>query len=46
MDQSEIDALLAGGGKSAKKPKADKAPAPAPAPPPAAAKPAAHEEPH
>jgi hypothetical protein len=33
MDQSEIDALLAGGGKPPKKPKAAaKAPAPAPAP--------------
>ncbi len=44
MDQSEIDALLAGGGKSPKKPKAAaKAPAaalaPVPVPPP-------HEEPH
>jgi chemotaxis regulatin CheY-phosphate phosphatase CheZ len=40
MDQSEIDALLAGGGKTPKKPKAAKAapeatPAPAPAPAPA-----------
>ncbi len=46
MDQSEIDALLAGGGKSAKKPKAAvKAPAatPVPAAPP---KPEAHAEPH
>ena len=35
MDQSEIDALLAGGGKSPKKPKAAaKAPAPEPAPAP------------
>jgi hypothetical protein len=58
MDQSEIDALLAGGGKSPKKPKAAaKAalPAPAPAPAPmsapkpassAAPAPAAHAEPH
>lgn len=46
MDQSEIDALLAGGGKAPKKPKAAKpvpaseapvAPAPVPAPPPQSA---------
>jgi chemotaxis regulatin CheY-phosphate phosphatase CheZ len=46
MDQSEIDALLAGGGKSPKKPKAAaKVPAadPAPARPPA---PDPHQEPH
>jgi chemotaxis regulatin CheY-phosphate phosphatase CheZ len=44
MDQSEIDALLAGGGKSPKKPKAAaKAPAAAPAPVPV---PPPHEEPH
>jgi hypothetical protein len=58
MDQSEIDALLAGGGKSPKKPKAAaKAALPAPAPVPApmsapkpassaAPAPAAHAEPH
>lgn len=44
MDQSEIDALLAGGGKSPKKPKtAAKAPAAAPAPVPVLPP---HEEPH
>ena len=43
MDQSEIDALLAGGGKAPKKPKAAaKAPAPTPAPP---TRPQAHAEP-
>ena len=46
MDQSEIDALLSGGGKAPKKPKAAaKAPeaAPVPAPP---STPPVHEEPH
>ena len=52
MDQSEIDALLAGGGKSPKKPKASaKAEAPAPvkaavAASPAAPTPSIHAEPH
>ena len=52
MDQSEIDALLAGGGKSPKKPKASaKAEAPAPvkaavAASPAAPAPSIHAEPH
>lgn len=56
MDQSEIDALLSGGGKAPKKPKAagkaaDPEPAPAPAPPPMPASApapasAAHAEPH
>ncbi len=52
MDQSEIDALLAGGGKSPKKPKATtkaEAPAPVPVRPPAplsAPEPAVHAEPH
>ena len=52
MDQSEIDTLLAGGGKSPKKPKAAaKAEAPAPVPvrppaPPSAPAPAVHAEPH
>ena len=50
MDQSEIDALLAGGGKSPKKPKAAaKAAVPAPAPMPTqtpAPAPAVHAEPH
>lgn len=51
MDQSEIDALLAGGGKAPKKPKAAKAaPAPeaptAPAPAPAPAAPAPQAAPH
>ncbi len=47
MDQSEIDALLAGGGKSPKKPKAAvKAPAAAPAPAPPAPPQAAAAEPH
>ena len=41
MDQSEIDALLAGGGKSPKKPKAA-----AEAPPPAKPVPPSQEEPH
>jgi chemotaxis regulatin CheY-phosphate phosphatase CheZ len=46
MDQSEIDALLTGGGKPAKKPKAA-AKAPVDAPVPAApSKPEAHAEPH
>lgn len=52
MDQSEIDALLAGGGKAPKKPKAAKAPAaeapaaaPAPVPAPAAAPPQATPHP-
>jgi hypothetical protein len=52
MDQSEIDALLAGGGKAPKKPKAAKAPAaeapaaaPAPVPAPAAAAPQATPHP-
>ena len=49
MDQSEIDALLAGGGKAPKKPKAAKAPAPeaappAPAPAPAAVQTAPHQD--
>jgi chemotaxis regulatin CheY-phosphate phosphatase CheZ len=44
MDQSEIDALLAGGGKSPKKPKAAaKAPAADPAP---SRPPEPHQEPH
>ena len=56
MDQSAIDALLSGGGKAPKKPKAagkaaDPEPAPAPAPPPMPASApapasAAHAEPH
>lgn len=51
MDQSEIDALLAGGGKAPKKPKAAKAapaeapvPAPAPAPPPVAPQATPHQD--
>ena len=48
MDQSEIDALLAGGGKNPKKakPAAAKAPEPAPAPAVPAPAPAAEPEPH
>jgi len=47
MDQSEIDALLAGGGKTPKKPKAAvKAPAAAPAPAPSAPPQAVAAEPH
>jgi chemotaxis regulatin CheY-phosphate phosphatase CheZ len=48
MDQSEIDALLSGGGKPSKKPKASaKAPVADPVPAPPSAPPAtAHEEPH
>ncbi len=44
MDQSEIDALLAGGGKAPKKPKAAKAAPEPPAPAPAAAPRAAAQE--
>jgi chemotaxis regulatin CheY-phosphate phosphatase CheZ len=48
MDQSEIDALLAGGGKAPKKPKAAaKGPEATPAPVPASVPvPGPHEEPH
>ncbi|GLH74798.1 hypothetical protein GETHLI_33000 [Geothrix limicola] len=46
MDQSEIDALLAGGGKSPKKPKGGKGSEPDPAPAPPAPQSAAHGEPH
>ncbi len=51
MDQSELDALLAGGGKPPKKPKAGAkaapaapAPAPVPAPAPAASEPGPHKD--
>ena len=50
MDQSEIDALLAGGGKPSKKPKGDKGPAADPVmaspPAPPAAQAPVHEAPH